>query len=273
MRVPDDAILPPAAARPLAGRTILVTRAREQASALRVLLEAAGARVEECPAIRFDPPATWAPLDAALRGAQGYDWILVTSANTVRFVLERLFVLGLGPRALIGPRVVAIGPATAQALERAGLQVEHLPEEFRAEGIVELLAREPLEGARILLPRAAVAREILPRLLGERGARVDVVEAYCTATDREGVAAARALLAAGGIDAVTFTASSTVRALVDALGAQAPALLGGVLLAAIGPITAETLREAGLTAQVVAAEYTTAGLTRALAAHWRDGPA
>ncbi len=264
----------PVAGRPLAGRTVIVTRAREQAGALRTLLEAAGARVGECPAIRFEPPLDWAPLDAALRAAQTYDWIVFTSANTVRFVFERLYVLGLGPRALIGPRVVAIGPATAQALERAGLPVEAVPDEFRAEALAETLMqaanRASFDGTRVLLPRAEVAREILPETLRSRGATVDVLVAYRTATDTEGVARARALLEAGTADAIAFTASSTVRAVLDALGDDAPALLARTAIAAIGPITADTVREAGLTPAVVAGEYTTAGLVQALAAHWRD---
>lgn len=274
MPIPDDAIGQPAVAgvRPLEGRTVLITRAREQAGVLRALLEGAGARVEECPAIRFDAPLSWEPLDEALRAAQAYDWIVFTSANTVRFVFERLFVLGLGPRALVGPRVIAIGPATAQALERAGLPVETVPEEFRAEAVADTLtaASTTLKGARVLLPRAEVAREILPETLRARGAVVDVVVAYRTTPDTEGVQRARDLLAAGGVDAITFTASSTVRAVLDVLAGEALPLLAGTVVAAIGPITADTLREAGIEPAVVAGEYTTVGLVSALAAHWRQ---
>jgi uroporphyrinogen III methyltransferase/synthase len=262
----------PVGTRPLAGRRILVTRPVGQAGRLRALLEAAGAEVLSLPAIRIEPPEDWGPLDAALARLERFRWLVFTSANGVLFVLDRLRAGGGGPGDLRRTRLAAIGPQTADTLRRAGLETEVVPGEYRAEGLVEALRARVRPGDAVLLARAAEARDVLPRELAALGAEVTVVPAYRTVLAREGAEELRALLGAGGIDAVTFTSSSTVRGLVALLGAaEAPRLLRGVVLAAIGPVTAETLRAAGLEPTLVSSEYTIPALARALAAHFAAG--
>jgi uroporphyrinogen-III synthase len=254
---------------PLAGRRILVTRPREQVEALAVPLRALGAEVIVASVIRIAAPADTRPFDDALRRLGEYDWLAVTSQNTVARLVERAAALGVA-RTPGRPRIAAIGSATAEALTRAGWEPEVVAEEFRAEGLVAVLARQRLQGVRMLLPRARDARDILPLELEGRGARVDVVVAYETLPDAEGIAAARAALASERVDAVTFTASSTVRALLEGLGGAEAArtVLSGVTLACIGPITAETLRAAGFSPTIEASPYTIPALVDALLAHY-----
>ena len=166
--------------KPLFGRRILITRAREQASAFAQTLEAAGAEVVEFPTIRIVPPESWAPLDAAIGRLREYQWAIFTSANGVRFFWERLTAGGEDARDFHGITVCAIGPATAAALLERGLRADLVPGEFTAEALVEAVGSEPIRGARILLARAAEAREVIPEELSRRGAAVDVVPAYRT---------------------------------------------------------------------------------------------
>ncbi len=258
-----------AEAQPLFGRRIVVTRAREQASALAERLQAEGAEILEFPAIEIVPPEDWGPLDAALARIADYRWILFTSANGVRFFWERLGAAGRDARSLAQARVAAIGPATAEALRAHGIAPDVVPAEFQAEGLLAALAAEPLAGARVLIPRAAEAREVLPAELERRGAAVDVVPAYRTVQSARDAKGLRDLLKAGRVHAVTFTSSSTVTNFCDALGGDdLPALLEGVTIACIGPITAGTARERGLTPHIVCADYTIPALVSALAAHF-----
>ena len=259
--------------RPLFGRRIVVTRAREQTSALADRLLAEGAEVLEFPAIEIVPPESWGPLDAAVREIATYRWVIFTSANGVRFFWERLRAAGRDARSLAAASVAAIGPATAEALRAHGIEPDLVPAEFKAEGLLAALAREPVAGARVLIPRAAEAREVLPAELAKRGATVDVVPAYRTLQSTRDAEALRALLEAGRVHAVTFTSSSTVTNFCRALGeTDVAALLGGVTVACIGPITAATAREAGLTPHLVCAEYTIPALVAALAAHFVGRP-
>jgi uroporphyrinogen III methyltransferase/synthase len=269
-----------AGGRPHAGRRILVTRASDQAPALSRRLAELGAEVVEAPAIRLVEPPDWAPLDAALAKLGAYDWIVFTSQNTLPRLLARMSARGLGLEALRGRRLAAIGVATAAGLRGRGLSVAAVAEEFRAEGVVELLAREPLAGKRILLPRALVARDVLPETLRRLGAQVDLAPVYQTVEDPEGAAVARRALAAGGAgapDAVTFTAASTVGAFLGALRqAGEPALLErlrGMCLASIGPITSDRLRAEGFAPTVEASPYTVPALVEALVAHFAAGVA
>ncbi|HEY8368535.1 MAG TPA: uroporphyrinogen-III C-methyltransferase [Thermodesulfobacteriota bacterium] len=260
--------------RPLFGRRILVTRAREQASVFAEGLRQAGAVPVEFPTIEIRPPDSWAELDAALDRLAGYDWVVFTSANAVRFVLLRLRDSGRDVRALGRARLCAIGPATAEALERLGLKVDVVPPEYRAEAVVAALAAaegpDGLRGRRVLVPRARDAREVVPTALAERGAEVDVVTAYRNVLpDRSAAAGVRGLLEAGRIDAVTFTSASTVRNLVEMLGREAaPALLAGTVVAAIGPLTAEAAAAAGVRVDLVPEAATIPALTRALVARF-----
>ncbi len=256
--------------RPLFGKRVLITRAREQASALADLLEAAGAEVVEFPTIAIVPPESWAPLDAAVARLHEYQWVIFTSANGVRFFWERLLEAGRDVRDLAGVTVCAIGPATAAALLDFGVRADVVPPEFRAEALVEAVGSRPLEGGRILVVRAAEAREILPEELSRRGALVDVVPAYRTIRGAPNVDEVRGLLREGKIHAVTFTSSSTVKHFLELIGEEAPALLKGVVVASIGPITAETAARRQIDSQVVPESYTIPALTDALIAHFHS---
>ncbi len=249
---------------PLSGLRIVVTRPRDQAQAFAARLEAAGATTILFPTIRIAPPRDTAPLDASLARLPSYDRVIFTSVNGVRHVARRLQALGLTfPDDL---PVAAIGPATAAALRRLGLTPDLVPEDYVAEAIAEGLG--DVNGRAILLPRADIAREALARLLRERGARVDEVVAYHTLPDRPEPGARHALEA--GVDVLTFTSSSTVRNFVALLGEQALRIASGAVVACIGPITAGTARNLGLTPDVIARTYTTEGLLEALIDHFAD---
>jgi uroporphyrinogen III methyltransferase/synthase len=255
--------------QPLRGRRVVVTRPRAQAASLVARLEAYGAEVVSLPTIRLEPPDDWGPLDAAVRRLDQFTWVVFTSINGVAAFRERLRLAGLDARALAGRRVAAIGPGTAETLARAGVRLEVVPGEYRAEGLVETLGPRVGPGTEVLLVRAAEARELLPRELAARGARVTVAPAYRTVTETEGGDRFVALLEAHRVDVVTFTSSSTVRGLVALLAPDSiHRLLDGVVLAAIGPITAATLAEYGLSAQVAPREYTVGALASAIAAHF-----
>ena len=237
--------------RPLFGRKVVVTRAREQASELVDRLHRLGAETVELPAITIDEPGDGG---AALRGAAlrvgHYDWVIFTSANAVERFCARLH----DARSLAGVRVAAIGPGTAGALRSFGVEPDLVPENFVAESLIEVF---PFGNGEVLLPRAAVAREVLPESLRAKGWRVDVVEAYLT---RPAEPSASALAEAGKADAITFTSSSTVTNFLHVAGLDAVP----PVVVCIGPVTAETARAAGLTVDVVAEEHTIDGLVQAL---------
>lgn len=257
--------------RPLFGRRVLITRTREQASALAALLAERGAVPIELPTIRLEPPADWAPVDRAIDQLESYAWAVFTSTNGVRFFFERLQQRGLDARALKGVRLAAIGPATAAALASWHLQVDFSPAEYVAEAIVAGLARFDLAGQRVLLPRAQEAREVLAEGLAGQGARVDEVAVYQTrpAGDPD---LARRLFDEGRVDVVTFTSSSTVRNLVRLLGDHASQRLARSTIASIGPITSQTARELGLPVDVEAADHSIPGLVRALEDYFTAHP-
>jgi uroporphyrinogen III methyltransferase/synthase len=256
--------------RPLFGKTILVTRAREQASDFRLLLEERGARCLEFPTIQVAPPTSWDALDNALRDLERYDWVVFTSVNGVRFVFKRLEVLGEDVRAFRGIRLGAIGPKTARALQERGLRLDLVPLEYRAEAVVEALGEAEIRGRRFLLPRAARAREVLPEKLTELGGKVDVVTAYETVRPTGRAEEIRRLLREGAIHCITFTSSSTVENFIAMLGGDhLPSLLGKTVVACIGPITADTARQHGLHVAITPGEYTIEALTAALVDHFR----
>lgn len=246
--------------RPLFGKRILVTRSRDQASELSQLLREQGAEPIEFPVIKITPPESFEQLDVALDRVDQYDWLLFTSANGVLSVMSRLSDLGRDVRWLKGPKVGAIGPATAEAIACLGIRVDFTPSRFVAEAVVEEFPEDP-SGKRILIPRAQEAREVLPEKLTERGAQVDVVTAYRTEIEESCAAPIQEMLAEGEIDIITFTSSSTVKNFVKLIGASVPE---GVRIACIGPITAQTAEELGLKPDIVAEEYTIEGLVRAL---------
>lgn len=261
---------------PLAGWRVLVTRAVHQAPALSRALAAAGAQPVELPVIRLGPPPEPQRLDAALRALDRFDWVVFTSANTVQAVAARLAALGLPAASLARCRLAAIGPATAAALKEQGLPVAVVPREYVGEGLLQALARrDRWAGRRVLLPRAAEARSVLPEGLRALGANVEVVAAYTTEpAEPPGAGAVLAELAQGRIHAVTFTSPSTVKGfarLWEAHTGTGPPGDGAFVVACIGPVTARAARQRGLAVHVVAEDYTVDGLVRALAAYRARG--
>ncbi len=249
----------------LAGRRILVTRAQSQSAGLSELLRREGAAPVQFATIRIQPTDDWSAVDAALRDITHYDWVVFTSANAVRIWMERLHAVTLDVRALVSVRVAAIGPATADALRVAGVHVNLVPPESVAESALEALGAEGVEGRKFLLPQAAAARTVLADGLEAAGAAVTVVQLYDTLPAQEDDGAVLSEIAAGRIDAVTFTSSSTVRSFAQYVGGTDVAvLLRGIKVACIGPITATTAREFGIRVDVVASDHTIPGLVAAL---------
>lgn len=250
---------------PLAGRTILVTRARRQAGRLSEELRARGATVLEIPAIEIVPPESYAALDAALRSLSQYQWLIVTSANGAQAFAERMAAVGVDSRKMTHVQIAAVGSGTAQALRDAGFEVSVTPREYVAESLLEALG-EQTRNQRVLLARAAVARDVIPEALRAQGAAVDVVDAYRTVIPVESVTAIRTIVAPGepAPDAATFTSSSTVTnflALLREAGVTRPAAMKAV---SIGPITSATLRENGWDPEAEADPHDLSGLVAAL---------
>jgi uroporphyrinogen III methyltransferase/synthase len=244
---------------PLFGKRIVVTRATEQAGTLAARLSALGAGVIELPTIEIQPPADLTPLERAIAELDAYDWLIFTSVNGVRFFTE---ALDRSARDLRGLRakLCAIGPATRDAVEALHLKVDLIGKEYVAEGLLEAFKPVALDGARVLLPRAAQARDLVPKELAKRGARVDVVEAYCTVAP-EALPQRIAEAFARRPDCITFTSSSTVKNFISAAGTG---LLRPVKVASIGPITSQTARDSGVDVAVEANPYTVDGLVQAV---------
>lgn len=252
--------------KPLAGRKILITRARHQAQSLASALEEKGATVVAIPAIEIIPPDSYDALDAALWNARNYQWLVVTSANGAEVLADRLAALKIPIAALDALKIAAIGPATARALGKMGLHVDEVPKQAVAESLVESL-REQVGGKNVLLVRAKVARDVLPEELRSAGASVDVVDAYQTVVPVTSADDVRLLFAAASRmpDVVTFTSSSTVTNFFRLLReASVPAWPTAMAAASIGPITSQTLRYHGIEPAVEATEYTIPGVVDAL---------
>jgi uroporphyrinogen III methyltransferase/synthase len=259
--------------RPLLGKRIVVTRAREQASGLVGTLTDLGAAVLECPTISVSPPESWQPLDDAIDRIDRYDWLVFTSVNGVKFFFERLFDKGLDARSLGRLRTCAIGPATADALLAFGLRTDILPDSYRAESVVAAFEKEAVSGKKILLPRAAEARPILPTELTRMGAEVDEVAAYRTLSVRDQAGALIDALEKGKVDMVTFTSSSTVKNFRSLLpDDRVQTLMEPVTVASIGPITSETAVGIGFRVDVTAGTYTVPGLVEAILDHYGRRP-
>lgn len=256
--------------RPLFGRRIVVTRSRAGAGPLAERLREAGAEVFELPTIVAQPPDDYAPLDRALANLAGYDWLIFTSASGVQWFMRRLRESERDVRALGRARLAAIGPATARALRDYGLLADAVPAEYRAEAIIPAIGAQHIAGARFLIPRAQVAREVLIEMLRAAGAaEVSAVAAYRTvAPQPPALAGLRARLAEGGIDLVTFTSSSTVINFDAMVGSLAP----GQAAATIGPITAQTARAHGFNVVASAGVYTIDGLFDAVCEYFRAQP-
>ena len=260
--------------RPLLGKRVVVTRAREQAGALTELLRQEGAETIEFPTIRIVPIAENPEIEHAIRHLSDYDWIVFTSTNTVPVIKEKMQALGKDARSFGSARIAAIGPATAESLlQHLGLIADFFPSEAVAEEVIAQWPDPEMTGKRVLIPRAKEARELLPERLMEMGAAVEVIPVYETVHDSEPTEALKEMLVRKEIDAITFTASSTVRNFINALSDKKESagcsssikeLLGNTMLAAIGPVTAKTLAEYGLEAGLTAPEHTIKGLADAL---------
>lgn len=252
--------------RPLYGKTVVVTRARDQASDFARELEELGARVIEFPTIKIVEPEDFTPLDRELRRLGTFHWVIFTSVNGVDCFFNRLFQLGSDARALKGVKICAIGPATAQAVRRYYLRVDCQPSKYVAEEVLEeLKRREELKDKRILMPRADIARSFLPEELKKLGAEAVEVTAYRTLLVHPEELDLLEKLRAGEIDVVTFTSSSTVRNFVEIIGKENLAQLDGkVRFVSIGPITTRTAEELGMKVYLEAKEYTIPGLVKAI---------
>jgi len=252
--------------RPLFGTTVLVTRPREQAAVFADLLAAQGAQVIAFPTIAVVPPTDWSGLDRAIADLAGYDWLIFTSVNGVRFFFERLRNLGRDVRALGRARLCAIGPRTAEALAGAGFTADVVPSAYQAEGILESFTRETMQGVRVLIPRANVARDLLPDALKARGAEVTVAVAYRTLRPDADAAVIKERLRRGDVGVVTFTSSSSVRNYVELFADrhEARAMTANAAVACIGPITAETAEAYGLKVAIRTRENTIPALAEAI---------
>jgi uroporphyrinogen III methyltransferase/synthase len=246
--------------RPLHGRRVVVTRARAQASGLASTLRELGAEVVELPAIRIEPLIENAEVRAAVAAVERYSLLCLTSPNGVRLLFEALAAADKDARSLAGATVAAIGPGTARELAARGIRADVVPERFVAEALVEALAGIEVEGRNVLVARAAEARDVLPDALRERGAEVDVLALYETVREQPDD---EAIAAAQEADYVTFTSSSTVRNLLEALGDRFPT---GARVVSIGPVTSETARDLGLQVDVEAERHDVDGLLAALLA-------
>ena len=259
--------------KPLLGRSVVVTRAREQASGLAARLAELGAEVIQFPTIDIKPLDDSAEVDAAVRGPKGYDWLIFTSANGVKCFWDRLEAQGLDARALAGLQVAAIGPATAQAVRAHGVAPDFVPEAYIAESVAKGLIEKGMDGKKVLLPRAREAREVLPEELRKAGADVRVLPVYETvpaAARRDDVLQR---LEAGTLDVVTFGSSSTV----DNFFAQIPADVvkaqpegKRVKLASIGPVTTKTLAKHGFACDIQPDDFTIPALVKALVAYYEQ---
>lgn len=254
-------------AHPLSGVRVLVGRARHQARALSTELRKLGATVLEIPFIQIRRPRSFRPLDSALKNLSEYRWLILTSVNGVEAMWERMTKLKLTKATLGHLRIAAIGPATRKAIEQRGVNVDVVPKEYVAESVVRSL-KSNVNGKRVLLVRAKVARDVIPNELRKAGAQVDVVEAYETVVPESSrIRLQRALEdPKRRPHVVTFTSSSTVRNFAELVGAAGnhTSNLDGIRTASIGPVTSSTLSEVGLRVDIAAREFTIPGLVQAI---------
>ena len=260
-------LAPPGISKPLSGQRVLVGRAKHQASALSSLLRELGSQVLEIPFIEIRKPRSYRALDEALFNIQNYDWLILTSVNGVNALEDRLKKLRLPVSRLRTLKIAAIGPATKAALENLGLKVDVVPKEYVAESVVRSL-QSKVKGKRVLLARARVARDVIPRELRKLGAVVDVLEAYETVVPKKSRERLRKALRdpERRPTIATFTSSSMVRNFVGLAGASTAkaAVQRGLRLASIGPVTSATLRELGLPVHAEAKQFTIPGLVQVL---------
>jgi uroporphyrinogen III methyltransferase/synthase len=256
--------------KPLFGKRVIVTRSRDQASVFAEMLIDRGATTIEFPTIDVVPPASWDELDSAITAIENYNWIIFTSANAVKFFMERLRSLGKDLRMLKGVNICTVGPKTAEALEAFGLRADLIPAEFKAEGVLAALGGVNVKGLKFLIPRAKVAREIIPDSLRELGADVTVATAYENVKPMADMDRVKKLFEEKRISVVTFTSSSTVHNFVEILGQKEyKALINGVTVACIGPVTARTAEEYGMKIDIMPKEYTIPAFVDAMVEYFK----
>lgn len=256
--------------KPLFGKRVVVTRSRDQASVFAEMLIDRGATTVEFPTIDVVPPASWAELDRALAEIESYTWIVFTSGNAIRFFMERLRALNKDIRLLKGVNICVVGQKTAEALESFGLRPDLIPSEFKAEGVLAALGGTKVKGLKFLIPRAKVAREIIPDKLREQGAMVTVATAYENIRPAADLERVRKLFEERKITAVTFTSSSTVHNFIEILGQKEyKALMQGVTVACIGPVTAKTADEYGMRTDIMPKEYTIPAMVDAMVEYFK----
>jgi uroporphyrinogen III methyltransferase/synthase len=259
---------------PLSGRTIVITRAESQAAGFQAELEQYGAQVVLCPVIEVCPLDNYERLDEAVANLYGYDWVIFTSVNGVEYFWQRLSTAGYEAAQLDHIRVCAIGEATAERLHNLQVHVDVIPDEFKAEGVFDALTRyvggaDKLERLNVLLPRASVARDFLPKALEAAGARVDVVPAYQTALPAKADRGRVAAMLSGSADCIAFTSSSTVSNLARLFDTNdLSAALAGVVIACIGDVTANTAAKFGLEVDIQPDQFTVPSLARAIAEYF-----
>ena len=255
--------------RPLCGKKIVVTRAAEQAGEFSAKLAARGATVLECPTIRLVEPESWQLLDLAIHELPGYDWLVLTSVNAVRYFFQRLDALGLDARALAGCRICAVGPKTAAEVRSFGVKPELVPTDYKAEGVADEFSRLDMQGSRVLFPRADKARDLIPSELKRMGAHVDSPVAYRNIFPERLPPETLFALEKRSVDCITFTSSSTVQNLAAMLGEEMMLdMLKGVVVASIGPITSKSCRDLGLKVDIEPQSYTMDALVEALEVHF-----
>jgi len=252
---------------PLAGRKVVVTRTAEQAGSFVSMLRAEGAEVIEFPTIETVPPEDYSSLDQAVARLPRFDYTIFTSANALKYFLARLEELGRPSSLLRESRLIAVGPKTAQEMKTCGLEPDIIPAEYKAEGVLSALEGIDIAGKSFLYPRALEARELLPEKLRERGAEVCVAVAYRTVAPRVERGYLKGLFS-GGVSAITFTSSSTVKNFMLMAGDDAAELLKGVCVACIGPVTARTCEEMGVGVDVMPGDYTVEALLLSLTGYF-----
>jgi uroporphyrinogen III methyltransferase/synthase len=255
---------------PLFGKTIVITRAENQSDSMVRLLQDKGAEPFSFPVIQTVPPEDWTPLDDALTRLSQYHGLIFTSANGVKFFMQRLQEKQQDIRDLKGVRIFTIGPKTEDAINAFGIRVDVVPEDFVAESLLKSLGQENVKEKRFLIPRAAVAREILPDQLREMGAQVDVVPAYQTIPPKRKNWDFARRLQDGTISVITFTSSSTVTNFLDQIDADLKPYLDNVTFACIGPVTADSAKARGLNVQIIPDQYTVEALVAAIEDHYSD---
>jgi len=253
--------------KPLFGKGVVITRPEKQADDLAKLLIKEGANPIHFPTIKIVPPPDWRELDAAIKKLENYDWQIFTSANGVAFFFERLLAKKKDIRDLKGVKICCIGPATAQQVQSRGIRVDLVPEKFISEGILESFSGANLKGKKILLARAAEARDVLPKGLKKLGAIVDVTTAYQTVNSGKKKNELEKLFKENQVDIITFTSSSTVNNFVKIMGSGFK-LPKGVKIACIGPVTDAAAKKAGFSVDIHQEEYTMEGLVDALKKHF-----